>query len=66
MVQPWRIGDVVRFAYQPIGHKFTITKTLLEQGQPLVELKELPGQFAVHLFVSHDYPEDSIVPRPKR
>lgn len=68
MIQPWKVGDKVRFTHQKEGEaKFTIANTLKgSDGGPMVELSELPGHFAAHLFVAFDYPNDSIVPRRSR
>lgn len=63
--QPWKVGDSVRFAHMKKGEaKFTVKATLSRVTGPMVELEELPGEFAVHVFVAADYPDDSIVPRP--
>jgi hypothetical protein len=63
---PWKVGDSVRFAHQKQGEaKFTVKATLARHTGPMIELEELPGEFAVHLFVAADYPDDSIVPRPR-
>jgi hypothetical protein len=60
----WEVGDKVRFAHQKKGEaSFTITSTYYPAWGPMVEIKELPGEFAAHLFVAADYPDDSIVPR---
>lgn len=65
MIQPWKVGDAVRFAHQKQGEgKFTIKAVLSRVHGAMVELEELPGEFAVHVFVAADYPDDSIVPRP--
>lgn len=65
VLQPWKIGDVVRFAHQKEGEaKYTIKSLLSRAHGAMVELEELPGEFAVHVFVAADYPDDSIVPRP--
>jgi hypothetical protein len=67
--QLWRVGDRVKFAHQlrdAVAQVYTITKLSDPQSEPMVELDRLPGQFASHIFVSADYPKDSIVPRPLR
>lgn len=63
--QPWKAGDSVRFRHMKKGEaKFTVKAALSRDSGPMVELEELPGEFAVHLFVAADYPDDSIVPTP--
>jgi hypothetical protein len=62
----WKVGNKVRFAHQNRGDaSYTVKTVVFVAEQPMVELKELPGQFAVHIFVAADYPDDSIVPRPR-
>jgi hypothetical protein len=64
---PWKLGDRVRFAHQKQGEgKYTVTSVSNPAWGPMVEIKELPGEFAAHVFVAADYPDDSIVPRPRR
>jgi hypothetical protein len=64
-IQLWKVGDRVRFAHQhPSGPVYTITKTLIDMNQPMVELKDMIGQFGAHIFIAADYPADSIVPPP--
>jgi hypothetical protein len=45
----WKPGDRVRFAHGP--GPFTIKAT---GDDDMVELKELPGRFAAHIFVGLD------------
>jgi hypothetical protein len=61
----WKVGDKVRFAHQKRGDgSYTVKSVVIVADEPMVELEEMPGQFAVHIFVATDYPDDSIVPRP--
>lgn len=65
---PWKIGDRVRFAHQKQGEAtYTIAGfSVSAHVGRMVRLNELPGDFAPHIFVAADYPDDSIVPRPGR
>lgn len=65
MTNPWKAGDRVRFAHQGKGFAYTVVDFVTTAGQTMLTLKELPGEFAVHLFIAADYPDDSIVPRPR-
>ena len=54
---PWQLGDKVRFAHQKQGEgKFTVIAVSNPTWGPMVELKELPGEFAAHLFVAAEDP----------
>jgi len=65
--QLWFIGDRVRFAHQhPNGPVHIVSATWGYRDGPMVELKDMSGRFASHLFIAADYPADSIVPRPPR
>jgi hypothetical protein len=49
----WKIGDRVLFAHQKKGETaFTITSYKATFQGPMVELRELPGEFAAHLFIA--------------
>jgi len=64
---PWKKGDRVRFAHQlETGPSHTIISTFLVNGDWMVEINDMPGNFAAHIFRAEDYPSDSIVPRPAR
>ena len=63
MKKPWKPGDLVRFAHQGLGPRYTVIAIHDDGRDCMVELKELPGHFAAHLFLAHDYSSDSIVPR---
>ena len=66
--QLWFIGDRVRFAHQhPDGPVHIVSAVWHTHGDPpMVELKDMAGHFASHLFIAADYPADSIVPRSSR
>jgi hypothetical protein len=65
--QPWDVGHRVRFAHQRQGEAaYKITRAFWSHGEPFVEIDALPGEYASHVFVAVDYPDDSIVARPKR
>ena len=50
-IQLWRVGDRVRFAHQhPSGPVYEVTKTLIDMNQPMVELKDMVGQFGGFAF----------------
>lgn len=55
-VYRWKVGDRVSFAHQPLGPAHTIEAVGKSfpgiSNSPFVQLHELPGQFAAHLFVA--------------
>jgi len=65
----WRKGDRVRFAHQhPEGPVHTISAVVREYlqgrpfqlGEPMVELEDMAGQFATHIFVAADSNHDAV------
>ena len=55
----WKKGDRVRFRHQhPDGPVLTIRA--LVPGEPMVELEDMAGQFATHIFVAADSNHDAV------
>jgi hypothetical protein len=62
--QLWKVGDRVRFAHQhPSGPVYVVNALSDVLDDPMVELEGMSGQFGSHIFISADYPPDSVVPR---
>lgn len=66
MKNPWKVGDLVRFAGEPEGTKRRVTAVNDHPIHPMISIEGMVGEFGFHIFVAWDYPADSIVPRPKR
>jgi hypothetical protein len=65
LFQIWTIGDRVRFAHEHPSGPVHVVSAISHAGahDPMVELRDMAGQFGSHLFIAADYPRDSIVPR---
>jgi hypothetical protein len=72
LYQKWRIGDRVRFAHEhpkgPVHVVSAVSHVLGETfaGDPMVELRDMAGEFGSHLFIAAGYEPNSIVPGRER